>query len=260
MLLVVSGAEAQTDFYNTDAGRPITVEDAYATERYAFELQLAPLRVQRSRGGVYNWGVEPELSYGFLPRTHLEVGVPIAFVEAGSTTQWGRAGVDVSVLHNLNVETRSLPAFGFVVNALLPAGELAPARTYVSTKGIATRTYRWARIHINGSYTIGKQAEASSASASAGAVDVSRWLAGAAVDRAFPLRSMLVTAEVFARQPLGDAEDVEWNAGGGVRYQLSPYFAVDGGIGRRLSGSDPAWFATFGLSRAFGLSWLFPAQ
>jgi hypothetical protein len=34
---------AQTDYYNTDAGRPITVEDAYATERYAFELQLAPV-------------------------------------------------------------------------------------------------------------------------------------------------------------------------------------------------------------------------
>src|SRR5688500_4458202 len=61
-------ASAQTDYYNTDAGRPIRIEDAYATERYAFELQLAPLRLERSRGGVYNWGVEPEIAYGILPR------------------------------------------------------------------------------------------------------------------------------------------------------------------------------------------------
>jgi hypothetical protein len=47
---------AQTDYYNTDAGRPVLIEDAYPTERYAFELQLAPLRLERVSGGVYNWG------------------------------------------------------------------------------------------------------------------------------------------------------------------------------------------------------------
>jgi hypothetical protein len=29
-------AGAQTDYYNTDAGRPLRIEDAYPTERYAF--------------------------------------------------------------------------------------------------------------------------------------------------------------------------------------------------------------------------------
>src|SRR4029453_3509588 len=69
-MAIPAAAGAQTDYYNTDAGRPIRVEDAYPTERYGFELQLAPLRLERSRGGVYNWGVEPELAYGVLPRTH----------------------------------------------------------------------------------------------------------------------------------------------------------------------------------------------
>jgi hypothetical protein len=44
---------AQTDYYNTDLGRPLQVEDYLALERYGLELQAAPLRVERGRGGVY---------------------------------------------------------------------------------------------------------------------------------------------------------------------------------------------------------------
>ena len=67
--LAARPAAAQTDYYNTDAGRPITVEDAYPVERRAVELQLAPLRLERVRGGTYHWGVEPEVAVGILPRT-----------------------------------------------------------------------------------------------------------------------------------------------------------------------------------------------
>src|SRR5687767_9161637 len=72
-----SAAHAQTDYYNTDSKRPLSVEDAYATERFALEWQVAPVRLERSRGGFYSWGFEPELAYGVLPRTHIEVGAPI---------------------------------------------------------------------------------------------------------------------------------------------------------------------------------------
>lgn len=72
---------AQTDYYNTDRGRPVRIEDAYALEYRGMEIQAAPLRVERSRSGVYNWGIEPELGIGFLPRTHLEIGVPLAIVD-----------------------------------------------------------------------------------------------------------------------------------------------------------------------------------
>ena len=89
--------DAQTDYYNTDAGRPIRIEDAYAIERRGLEIQAAPLRLERSKGGVYRWGLEPELAAGILPRTQLEVGVPLVYTDAGlgrHTT--GLAGVDVS--------------------------------------------------------------------------------------------------------------------------------------------------------------------
>lgn len=258
-------AFAQTDYYNTDSRRPITIEDAYATERYAFELQLAPLRLERSRGGVYNWGVEPELAYGVLPRTHVEVGFPFVYTDLGaSRRRAGLAGIEVSFLHNLNVETRTLPALGLVGDVLAPVGGLGPDKAYVSAKAIATRTLGRARFHVNGQYTFGSTPSPNAAgtgdaaSAGSGAVELSRWLAGIAVDKTFPLNAMLITGEVFTRQPLRNDEDVEWNAGAGMRYQVNQYFAVDAGLGKRLTGDDRSWFVTFGLARAFAIRALMP--
>ena len=257
--LIPSAGSAQTDYYNTDAGRPLTVEDASATERYAFEIQLAPLRLERTRGGVYQWGVEPELAYGILPRTHVELGAPFSYVDVGGSRKAGLAGIELSVLHNLNIETRSLPALGIVGNVLFPAGPFGPDESMISAKAIATRTLRFARFHLNGSYTFGSESSAGPAgSSSAGRVEVSRWLAGLSIDRTFPLRSMLIGAEVFAEQPLLDGEPVAWNTAAGIRYQLNPYFNIDGGIGKRMTGDERSWFATFGLSRAFAIRSLFP--
>ena len=267
-LLVPALAVAQTDFYNTDAGRPVRIEDAYPTERYAFELQVAPLRLERSRGGTYSWGFEPELTYGILPRTHIEIGAPLAYTDLGSSgKRAGLAGIDISVLHNLNIESRTLPAFGLLGEVLVPAGGLAPDRAYPSLKSIATRTYGWARFHVNGQYTFGSTPEGTAAANNVtaanigpGAVELSRWLAGAAIDRTFPLRSMLVTGEVYARQPIESGEDVQWNAGAGIRYQLTPTFSLDGGAGKRLTGEDQSWYVTFGLARAFAIRSLMPSR
>lgn len=260
--VIPTAASAQTDYYNTDSRRPITIEDAYATERYAFELQLAPLRLDRLRGGVYNWGVEPELAYGILPRTHIELGFPLVYADLGaSRRRVGLAGMEFSLLHNLNVETRTLPAFGLVGDVLAPVGGLGPDKAYASAKAIATRTLGSARFHLNGQYTFGSTPAPNAVGTSGagiGAVELTRWLGGLAVDKTFPLNATLITAEVFARQPLHSDEDVEWNAGAGVRYQLNQYFAVDAGVGKRLTGADQSWFVTFGLARAFAIRALMP--
>lgn len=245
-------AAAQTDFYNTDAGRPITIEDAVPIERRALELQLAPLRLSRARGGVYQWGIEPEVAIGVLPRTQLEFGAPFAYVDAGAGRRAsGLAGIDVSLLHALNVET-SIPALAVAADVLLPVGALAPARAYPSVTGLVTRTFSRARLHVNGRWTVGDRLPADVATTGA---ELSRWQAGAALDRTFPLRSLLVTGELFARQPLRTGADVEWNTGGGVRYQLGPRLAGDAGAGYRLTGDDRGWFATVGAAVALGLPW-----
>ena len=86
-------------------------------------------------------------------------------------------------------------------------------------------------------------------------VEVSRWIAGAAIDRTLPLKSLLMSAEVYARQSLRTDEPLEWNTGVGVRYQIAPRWVMDGGIGRALTRSDHAWFLTGGGAYAFGLPW-----
>ena len=241
---------AQTDYYNTDAGRPIRIEDAYPVERRAFELQLAPLRLERSRG-VYTWGVEPEAAFGIFPRTHVEVGFPLALMDApGVRSTTALAGVEVSALHNLNVETR-IPALAVVADVLLPVGGFGPGAAFPSVKGIATKTFSWMRFHANGQYTFGSETDAGTS----GAVHLSRWVAGLAADKAFPLRSLLLTGEVVAEQPIHASESVEWSTATGFRYQWSPRLAVDAGVGLRLNTEARPWFVTFGSAYAFGLPW-----
>ena len=261
VVAVPGAARAQTDYYNTDFGRPLLVEDYFALERHAFELQAAPLRVERARGGAYSWGVEPELAYGVLPRTQVEVGLPLAYVDGGPLggRAGGVAGLDVSVLHQLNAET-AVPGLAVVAEALLPVGGLGPDRAAVSAKAIATRTLSWARFHANAQYTFGARLPAGGdgGSLGAGAAELSRWTAGVAADRTFPLQSLLVGAELYAREPLRAGEDVELASTVGVRYQAGPRWALDAGLGRRLAGGDQGWYATFGTAYAFGLAFLIP--
>ena len=249
LILSAEPVAAQTDYYNTDTGRPLQIEDAYPLERRAFEIQAAPLRLERARGGLYQWGIEPELAFGVLPRTQIELGAPLAFIDGGPGAQRsGLAGLDLSALHNLNVET-AIPALAIGASVLLPVGSLGPDEAYASVKGLMTRTFTWARFHVNGEYTFGSERQ------SVGTVALARWTAGIAVDRTFPLRSLLIGGEVFAQQPFEATEDIEWNAGAGLRYQLSPRLALDGGVGRRLTGEERTWYLTFGAAYAFGLPW-----
>jgi hypothetical protein len=181
--------------------------------------------------------------------------LPIAYQDAGGgARRSGIAGLELSALHNLNAET-SWPALAVAAEVLFPVGPLAYDDTYGTVKGIMTRTFTWARFHVNGAYTFGSEPGIGAAS---GAVDVSRWLGGVAVDKAFPLRALLITAETVARQPIFDDEGVEWRVGTGIRYQVSPQLALDGGVGKAITGDEQPWFLTFGLARAFGIKSLFP--
>jgi hypothetical protein len=247
---------AQTDYYNTDLGRPVRIEDASPVEHYAFELQVAPLRLEREAGGVYRWELEPELAYGILPRTHLEVGFPILATDAGDrTARRGLGGITLSAFHNLNVETRTLPALALAADVALPVGALAPENTYGTVKGIATRSFGFGRVHANGAFTFGPDAAGDASSD-----EVSRWMAGAAVDHAFPLRSILATADLFAEQPLDGGEALAWTIEAGLRYQTSPQFNLDLGVGRRFAGGSQGWLFTFGLAHAFGVRGLMPGR
>lgn len=254
LMAFAAPAAAQTDYYNTDLGRPVRIEDAAPVERYAFELQLAPVRLEREGGGAYHWELAPELAYGILPRTQVEVAFPLAVEDGGDDRSVGLAGIEVAALYNLNVETRTLPALAVAAEVLLPVGSLGPDETYTSLKGIATRTFSGARVHVNGQYTFGPDAGADDRVG-----DASRWMAGVAIDRALPLRSLLVIGDVYAEQPLVDGAELAWTAEAGFRYQTSPQFNIDFGGGRRFTG-DQGWFLTFGAAHAFAVRNLLPIR
>ncbi|HKG95420.1 MAG TPA: hypothetical protein VKA84_26100, partial [Gemmatimonadaceae bacterium] len=150
--MIVAPAAAQTDYYNTDAGRPVRVEDASVIERYAFDLEPFPVAMQRTSTNVYRYKVEPHVGYGVLPMTQIELGAPLVVIDRGARRQAALAGLEVAAMHGFNIESRRLPAFAIDVDVLAPVGGLAPARPRVSVKGIATRTYRPARVHLNAEY------------------------------------------------------------------------------------------------------------
>ncbi len=255
MLAAPTLLEAQTDYYNTDAGRPVTVEDAIAIEYRAVEIQLAGFRLERSRGGIYQWGIEPAIAAGLLPRTQFEIGLPILAVDGGGVSTTGLAGFHVRVLHNLNAET-TIPAFAIAAELRIPAGGLGPRRAYPSVKAIATRSLPAGRVHVNAQLTAGSRIEGGNEEPSRPAEgELSRWLLGVAVDRAIPLRSLLATGELVARQPMRAGDDVEWSTGAGIRYQLSPRVVGDAGAGYRLTGHDRGWYLTAGAAVAIGLPW-----
>jgi hypothetical protein len=262
LALVPSVSVAQTDYFNTDRGRPLQVQDAVAIERYAFELQAAPIRWSRSSDARVVWSIEPELAYGIFPRTQLEIGLPVFAAEGfADGSRAGTGAVHVSVLHALNTETLGLPALAFEAAVAIPAGNFGPRRLYAGLGALGTRTTSLGRIHLNADVTLGDEIAADDPrwerGTGAGLEELSRWVAGMAVDRALPLRSMLVGAELVARQPIRVGSDVQWQAAAGVRWQLDPRWALDAGIGRTL-GDDREWSLTFGAARSFGLIHLMP--
>lgn len=250
-------ASAQTDYFNTDAGRPIRVEDAYAIERRAIELQLAPLRLERARAGNYTWGIEPEIAIGLLPRTQVEIGFPLVHAEGGRGTRTtALAGVEMSALYNLNAETR-LPALALAADVVIPAGPLGPSTSIPTVKAIATKTFAWARFHVNGQMTF---ADAAATGGTSGVVppvnaEFSRWMAGIAIDKTLPLKAMLFTAEVVTSEPFQAGAAQRLDVAGGSRIQLNPRVAFDVGGGYRLRGDEQGWFITTGAAVAIGLPW-----
>ncbi len=261
LLLAASALEAQTDYYNTDTSRPVQIEDAYATERYAFELKIPSIHLERINGGAYAWSADPEIGYGIAPRTNVEIGLPVLYRESGGRkTSSGVAGLELSLFHNLNMETQSLPAFGLRADMILPVGSFGPDKAYTSAKGIITRTFSWARVHVNGQYTFGSSTDAAAMRGGGGAAEISRWLTGIALDKTFPLKSTLIVADLYARQSIDEREERDFNAETGIRYQVSPSFLIDGGLGRRLNGPEQGWSATFGATYAFALRSLFPVN
>lgn len=99
--------------------------------------------------------------------------------------------------------------------------------------------------------TAGPASSASAAPLRPGINTGRRWLAGIAADKAFPLKSILIVADLFAERFEGIGRPTDWTAELGGRTQLTPRIVADLGAGRHFSGVSPSWFATFGTTVSF---------
>ena len=80
-----------------------------------------------------------------------------------------------------------------------------------------------------------------------------RWLAGAGVDKSFPLSSFLIAGDVVVEKYNGINRDAEWTAEAGVRKQFTQLIVLDLAAGRRFTGISKAWFATAGTTITMSL-------
>ena len=252
LLVVLAPARlpAQIDYRNLDDDRPTLVEDAYAVERYAFEL-LLPYAMTSQRGGLRTHAMVLELAYGFASGAHAGLKVPLAAVHDDSGRTSGLSGLRGFVLYNANTEGPVLPALSARADVMLPAGALGTTEVRGEIKLIATRSFGRQRLHLNGAVGLGPDGS------SAAVEGAARWWYGAAIDRTFIRSSLLLIGEVYARRD-ERAAPVEVNLGLGARWQWTPTLVVDAGLARRLRDTGPDLGVTLGFSHAFALSGLMP--
>lgn len=251
---------AQADYYNTDQGRPLQLEDGYALRQNSLDLFVAPVSLLVSDGERSNWAASPGFVYGLLPRTQVGIAVPVRAQDDGNSRSTSLAGVNLSALYNFNAETLSRPAFALRADVLVPAGRFGPDNVQTSVRGIGTRSFLWGRLHLNGQYTFGRRPSDAETAAERKThlAGLGRWLGGIAVDHSFPLRAFLITAETYAAEGIDHDTRTTWHAAVGARKQLSPTLLLDAGVGRQFSGERRNWLITLGIARSMSVSGLIP--
>jgi len=243
-------AWAQVDYRNLDDDRPTPTEDAYPIERYALEF-IIPYHGEHDAGGETVHALTPELGFGILRNAQLGLKLPLAVQDASNSTDAGLAGLRIFALYSLSTETQHWPGLALRANAGFPVGALAGDGVQVGFKGIATRSWGRSRIHLNGSYGVGDFTQPSTSE------NIPRWSAGLAADYTFFRQSLLVIADLDARQTAHPGPTTVILSAG-IRHQWKPTLVLDLGLARRLSSSGPDFALTIGVTHAFALAGLMP--
>ncbi len=142
--------EAQSSYRNLEAGRPVRVEDAVVTERYALDVDLFNLRYDELSDLRTRFLWEPEVAYGILPRTEMWLRLPVYYRERTSVPRGGLAGLGIGAMYQFNLESQFLPATAVATEFFKPAGANAMPLSY-SVKALLTRTFTPGRVHLNAS-------------------------------------------------------------------------------------------------------------
>jgi hypothetical protein len=79
------------------------------------------------------------------------------------------------------------------------------------------------------------------------------WFLGAGVDKAFPLASTLLIADMFAERFEGIGRRTDLTAEIGARHQLRPQAVIVAGLGRHFRGAGYSTFVTLGMTLSHAL-------
>ncbi|HKR10008.1 MAG TPA: hypothetical protein VJS39_12515, partial [Gemmatimonadaceae bacterium] len=74
------------------------------------------------------------------------------------------------------------------------------------------------------------------------------WFLGAAIDKAFPLSSTLLIADVFEEKFEGIGRKTDATAEIGIRHQMRPQVVFVGALGRHFRGAGFSTFLTLGMT------------
>ena len=245
-----TGLEAQTDFYNLDKNRPLRVEDAFATKRWAFELQASPLTLSQDRGSdLLRYSPSLELKYALLPGLDVSAGTHLEVDRVGGETSTGLGKIELSSRANLWVESATLPAVGTRVTGHVPTD--SDESGWLEVRVMATRGLLGpVRAHVNGAWLQGEGRSED-------------WWAGLALDYVLPFHHTLLLAETWLAEPRATDEDASraLHTNVGFRFQLSPTLAMDAGVGRGWAGpSRQDWSLTLGITHEFAVRSLMPLR
>jgi hypothetical protein len=288
---------AQTEYHELESGRPVGVEDALPTARQAIEVQLAPATLEQFGNGLTRVTLEPAVSYGILPRTDIELIAPFIFREHPERPAHGITQFGIAALYNFNNESALLPAFALKGEIAFPAGGAPTSGTLYEARAIATRTFGSLRFHLNVGYSSYHVAppppppvtctkncpppppptpdfpcgvvdthppdfavtSSSPTPPPSGQTNGNVLMLGGAVDRTFPLMSLLIVGDLVVEQySNGLPRPADWTSDIGFRKQISPRFVLDAGVGRLFHGLRPAWLVTFGTTYTFSIPALVP--
>lgn len=226
------------DHRNLEEELPVRVEDAYPLEYRALEVQPFA-RYENRKGGVNQGIFTGRLEWGAVRNGQFSIQVPVV---VGSGDKGESGDVRLGTLYNFNVEGVAVPAMSLAAEADLPTDGGSGVDTTI--KGILTKGRGGHRFHLNFAYTFAGSPEAGERA--------NRWFAGLGYD--YPLNlDMLFVADVWAERGEHVGEGSTTVAEAGVRWMLTPYRLVAGGIGVGLGGSRsrPNVLATLGMQQSF---------
>lgn len=239
MAAAAAGISRAADHSNLEEGLPTHVEDAYAVEYRAIELQ-GIASYERTADDEDRLTLTPRVEWGFLPNWQARISAPFF---SGNADTDDSGNVAAEVFYNFNTESLRVPAFAVSSTTEFPTGANAEGvderLKFIITKTIGNKHLD--RLHLNLVYGHKfEEADDERADRYEVVLGYSRRLGP----------DTIFVADFVRRQEL--EEDEEHNlVEAGIRRQIDPLTVFSVGVGFGIGDESPQYGVTIGIQRTF---------